>query len=205
LESIDIVNLEEFKNQMVQLLNGEAINLRRFDFKSGNGYYDEKTTKLKAGSEIIIEGIHSFNPLVQNLFKEFTSYKICVNPLVYINTDDHNRISSTDCRKLRRMVRDIKNRGISAEQTLSMWGAIRAGEEKNIFPYLETADVMLNTSLAYELCVLKKYAEKALKEIDENSQNIVEANRLLRLLSLVISLEDESYIPKNSILQEFIK
>lgn len=204
LESIDILNLEEFKKQAVKLLNGEKVNLRRFDFKTGKGYYDDKPTKLKAGSEIIIEGIHAFNPIVQRLFEEYATYRVCVNPLSYINIDDHNRISSTDCRKIRRMVRDIKHRGISAEKTLEMWPNIRKGEEKNIFPYLETADAVLNTTLAYELTVLKKYAEQALTSIDKTSVNYIEAKRLLNLLSYIVSLEDESDIPKISILQEFI-
>lgn len=204
-EHIRVVDLEDFKNQAIALLNGEPVYLRRFDFKTGKSFYDNHTTILPKGSEIIIEGIHAFNPKVQNLFTDYICYKICVNPLSYINIDDHNRISSTDCRKIRRMVRDMKHRNISAEKTLEMWSSIRKGEEENIFPYLETADIILNTTLAYELSVLKKYAEKALSEVDRNSVNHIEAKRLLALLSQVVSLDDESDIPKTSILQEFLK
>lgn len=204
-EHIKVVDLGEFKNQAIALLNGEAVHLRRFDFKTGTGFYDSEATTLSDGSEIIIEGIHAFNPKVQNLFTDYVCYKICVNPLSYINIDDHNRISSTDCRKIRRMVRDMKHRNISAEKTLEMWPSIRKGEEENIFPYLETADIILNTTLAYELSVLKKYAEKALSEVSRGSLNYIEAKRLLALLSNVVSLDDESHIPMTSILQEFLK
>ena len=204
-EHIKVVDLEEFKNQATALLRGEAVHLRRFDFKTGTGFYDSKATTLPEGSEIIVEGIHAFNPKVQNLFADYICYKICVNPLSYINIDDHNRISSTDCRKIRRMVRDMKHRNISAEKTLEMWPSIRKGEEENIFPYLETADIILNTTLAYELSVLKKYAEKALTEVDVNSKNYIEVKRLLALLANVVSLDDETDIPKTSILQEFLK
>ena len=204
-EHIRVVDLEEFKNQAIALLNGEPVHLRRFDFKTGKGFYDNYTTSLQDGSEIIIEGIHAFNPKVQNLFTDYVCYKICVNPLSYINIDDHNRISSTDCRKIRRMVRDMKHRGISAEKTIEMWPSIRKGEEENIFPYLETADVILNTTLAYELSVLKKYAEKALSEVNRDSVNYIEAKRLMVLLSNVVSLDDETHIPTTSILQEFLK
>ena len=204
-EHIKVVDLEEFQNQAVRLLAGEPVKLRRFDFKTGKGYYDDYETSLDCNSEIIVEGIHAFNPKVQELFKDYIRYKICVNPISYINIDGHNRISSTDCRKIRRMVRDMKHRNISAEKTIEMWQSIRKGEEDNIFPYLETADVILNTTLAYELSVLKKYAEKALLDVDVNSKNYIEVKRLLNLLSQVVSLEDESDIPKTSILQEFLR
>lgn len=204
-ECIEVVDLEEFKNQAVRLLAGEPVKLRRFDFKTGKGYYDDYETSLDCNSEIIVEGIHAFNPKAQELFKDYIRYKICVNPISYINIDDHNRISSTDCRKIRRMVRDMKHRNISAEKTIEMWPSIRKGEEENIFPYLETADVILNTTLAYELSVLKKYAEKALSDVDINSRNYIEAKRLLNLLSQVVSLDNEEDIPRTSILQEFLR
>ena len=204
LEKIEVVDLQLFKEQIDELLSGKTIYLRKFDFKKGIGYYDDKETKIEKDSEIIIEGIHAFNPIVQNLFSKYSIYKVCVNPITYINIDNHNRISATDCRKIRRIVRDSNYRNISAEKTLDMWPSIRRGEESNIFPYLETADAIVNSSLAYELCVLKKYAEQSLKEIKKDNNNYAEAQRLLNLLSLVSSLNDESDIPKTSILKEFL-
>lgn len=203
-EALEVVNLEIFKKQVDELLSGKGVRLRKFDFKTGKGYYEESITLLDSNSEIIVEGIHAFNPVVQDLLDEHIGYKICVNPIAYINIDNHNRISATDCRKLRRIVRDNKHRNLSAEKTIEMWPNIRAGEEKNIFPYLETADAILNTSLAYEVSVLKKHASRALSEITDDNDNYAEAQRLLNLLSLFVSLEDESDIPKTSILQEFL-
>ena len=203
-ECVEVVDLKEFKKQTDALLFGKKVKLRRFDFKTGKGYYDEEYTQLPAGSEIIVEGIHAFNPKVQELFVDYETYKVCVNPLSLINLDDHNRISSTDCRKIRRMVRDRIHRGFGVEETLIMWPNIRAGEEKNIYPYLESADEIINTTLVYELTVLKKYAEAALKEVSETSDCYIEAKRLLNVLSYFVSLEDESEIPKTSILQEFL-
>ena len=143
--------------------------------------------------------------IVQRLFGEIVRYKVCVNPIPYINIDDHNRISATDCRKIRRMCRDMKHRNISAEGTITMWDSIRRGEEQNIFPYLETADIILNTTLVYELAILKKHAMKTLSNIGQDSSCYVEAKRLMGLLSQVVSIEDESDIPASSIIQEFLR
>jgi len=202
-EGIENVNLELFKQQILSLLSGELIYLRKFDFKPGEGYYENTYTQMNKNSQIIIEGIHGLNPIIFKLFNGYDIYKICINPISQINLDKHNRISSTDCRKIRRIVRDFKNRNINAIKTINMWSNIRRGEERNIFPFLESADVIFNSTLVYEMCVLKKYAEKTLLEIPHDSEAYPEAKRLLSMLSYFLSIVDEAEIPTTSILKEF--
>lgn len=203
-ESIKCVDLEEFHDQIIKLTNGEPVNMRRFNFVTGEAEYDSDPTSLPSNGILIIEGIHAFNPLVLDLFKDVSYYKVAVNPLTWINIDHHNRLLSSDVRKIRRIVRDIRTRGSSAERTINMWASVREGEENNIFPFLETCDMMINTTLAYELSALKKQATKALESVDKNSNCMPEVNRLLNILAKVKSLPSDKDIPQNSILREFI-
>ena len=203
-EKIECLDLKKMREQITLLSQGEPVNMRKFDFVSGEPYYEEKTTTLPKNGILIIEGIHALNPKVINLFKGINVYKVAVNPLTLLNIDNHNRFSSTDVRKIRRIVRDVRTRGFSAERTLSMWSSIRKGEEKNIFPYLENCNIMINTTLVYELSALKKMALKALREIPQDSECATEANRLIDVLEKVKSLPSDKIIPENSILREFI-
>ncbi len=203
-ESIDCEDLEDFAAQMYALIRGEGVKKRHFDFISGSPWYEEEETFLPENGILIIEGIHAFNPIVLDLLKDLTVFKLAVNALTLINVDHHNRMSSSDIRKLRRIVRDIRTRGYSAEHTLAGWKSVRAGEEKNIFPYLEDCDAMINTTLVYEASALKKQAAAALEAVDRNSPVMPEVHRLTDILAKVKGLPDNKDIPANSLIREFI-
>ena len=153
---------------------------------------------------IVIEGIHALNDELTPYIDEKRKFKIYISPLTQLNIDDHNVISTTDSRMIRRMVRDHQYRGHSAEATIKSWPKVRAGEDKNIFPYNSSADAFFNSVHIYELGVLKKYAEPMLKEVGEDRPEYSEAVRMLKFLSFFKSIEDDSMIANNSILREFI-
>ena len=159
--------------------------------------------KLEENDLLVIEGIHCLNPeLTRNLCDE-NKFKIYISALTQLNIDEHNRIPSTDGRLIRRLVRDARTRGASATRTISMWPSVRRGEEKNIFPYQEEADVMFNSSLSYELAVLKQYVEPLLFAVDKNSKEYLEAKRLLKFFDYFVGIGSEC-VPTNSLLREFI-
>jgi len=202
-EALGAIDLTYFNQQLKQIIDGERIELPKFDFQTGGRHFDKEFVQLSSNQILIVEGIHALNPdLVPEIDLSIT-YKIFISALTSISIDDHNPISTTDNRLIRRMIRDAKYRGYSALETIRRWPSVRKGEEKNIFPHQENADVMFNTALLYELAVLKKYAEPLLRSIPENQPEFSEALRLLKFLGYFGTISDEE-IPPTSLLREFL-
>lgn len=202
-ECLDAIDVEQFNQDMVNLLNGEEVELPTFNFKSGKREYKGKLKKLEADDILVIEGIHGLNDALSHALPRESKFKIYISALTQLNIDEHNRIPTTDGRLLRRMVRDARTRGTQAKETIAMWSSVRRGEEKYIFPFQEDADVMFNSALIYELAVLKQYAEPILFGIPKDCEEYVEAKRLLKFLDYFIGVSSEE-IPKNSICREFV-
>ena len=202
-ECIEAIDLDLFNHDLIKLLNGEEVDMPTFDFTKGKKLYHGNKLKLKDNEILVIEGIHCLNDKLTSLIPKEQKYKIYISALTVLNIDYFNRISTSDTRLIRRMVRDHQFRGYSALHTLKMWDSVRRGEEKNIFPYQEEADSMFNSSLIYELGVLKDYAMPLLKEIDSSQPEFSEAKRLYRFLSYFESIPTE-YVPSHSLLREFI-
>ena len=201
-ESITAVDIKLFDSQISKLLKGTKVVVPTFNFIDGKKEY-KRTVQLKENDILIIEGLHALNEeLLTNIPKK-KKFKIYVSPLTYLNIDNDNRISMTDLRLLRRMVRDNRTRGYSPSVTLGTWMKVRSGEEKHVFPYQDNADALFNTSLAYELSVLKTYAEPLLFSIKEDDPEYQTAQRLIELLKFVLPIPSES-VPKTSLLREFI-
>ncbi len=203
-ESIDSVNVEQFNEVLTRLLDGEAVSMPIFNFMLGKQEFPGKILQIGPDQPIIIEGIHGLNDRLTAMISKNQKFKIYISALTSLNVDDHNRIPTTDSRLIRRIVRDSKYRGHSAQRTISMWPSVRRGEERNIFPYQESADAMFNSALPYELAVLKRYADPLLREIGEDEPEYAEAKRLLKFLHYFLIIEDESLILQTSILKEFI-
>lgn len=203
-EDLDAVDIELFNANMNDLLEGKTVDLPEFDFIEGKKIFGKRITQLDPSRPIVIEGIHALNPELTKYIDDEWKFRIYISPFVQINMDCHNRISTTDVRMIRRMVRDYKYRGKTAQGTIDDWPKVRKGEDKNIFPFNGSADVLFNTALAYELGILKKYAEPLLQEINEDFPQYSEAQRLLRMLQYVKGYNDDSVVPNNSILKEFI-
>lgn len=205
-ESLKAVDVNELNHDIIKLLEGATVRLPVYNFLTGEREYPEITTKLEKGNMIICEGIHALNPKMTPLIPNKNKFRIYISALTQLNIDGHNRISTTESRMLRRMVRDAVHRGNSPEDTMGMWEAVRDGEEKNIFPFQEEADVMFNSALLYELAVLKKYAVPMLKEISNESPFYGEIKKILKFLDLFVDIteEEEKNIPRNSLLREFI-
>lgn len=203
-ESIDSVNVAQFNEILTDLLKGETVSLPTFNFKLGKQEFPGKMLQIGADQPIIIEGIHGLNERLTAMIPKEDKFKIYISALTSLNVDDHNRIPTTDSRLIRRIVRDSKYRGHSAQRTISMWPSVRRGEERNIFPFQESADAMFNSALPYELAVLKRYADPLLREIKEDQPEYAEAKRLLKFLHYFLVIEDESLILQTSILKEFI-
>lgn len=203
-ESIEAIRVDQFNKDLKDLLDGKEINIPMFDFKLGKQFITDETMKLGKDEVIIIEGIHGLNPALTADIAEEDKFKIYLSVLTQINLDNHSRIPTTDLRLLRRMVRDNTHRGSSAENTIMTWSSVRRGEELNIFPYQEQADVMFNSAGLHELALLKTVAKPLLEEIQPNSPAYLEAVRLLRLLQYFIQLDDVSDVPNTSIVREFI-
>ena len=200
LEAIDVVF---FNKQLQQLFNGEEVSLPKFNFELGKRQLSTQKLHLGEGHVLIVEGIHGINPGLIPYIDNGHSFKIFLSALTQISLDDHNHISTTDNRLIRRMIRDSKYRGYSATETIKRWPSVRRGEEKNIFPYQENADMMFNSALIYELAVLKKYAEPLLKNVPENHIEFCEANRLLKFFSYMKDIDDYE-IPPTSVIREFL-
>jgi len=201
-ESIHSIDLEYLNMQLSQLLNGEQIELPHYDFTRGLRRPSNNYVKMEKDNVIIMEGIHGLNDELTASIPENRKAKIYISALNQLNIDNHNRIPTTDCRLLRRIIRDHQYRGYSAEETLSRWQDVRDGEEKNIFPYQENSTYMFNSSLTYELGVLKKHACKMLLSVPSTSSAYTEARRLLRLLAHCRDIAD-ALVPYNSIIREF--
>lgn len=202
-ESIYSLDLELFNSHLSSLLKGEEVEIPSFNFKKGEREWIGKTIRLPSNGIVLIEGIHGLNPMLTTSILEKQKFKIYISALTQLNLDNHNRIATTDIRRVRRIVRDYLSRGYGAEETLKMWPSIRRGEEKNIFVYQEEADVMFNSTLVYELCVLKKYALEELDKIGPESPVYILATRLKSFLGFFKEI-DKDYVPTNSILREFI-
>lgn len=202
-ESLDAIDIEFFNQQLIELINGEAIELPRFSFADGKRFFDGHLMQLQKNDLLIVEGIHGLNPnLLPHIDKALT-FRIFISALTSISIDDLNPISTTDNRLIRRMIRDSKYRGYSALETIRRWPSVRRGEEKNIFPHQENADVMFNSAMLYELAVLKKYLEPLLKTIPENQPEFAEALRLLKFMGYFKTIDDEE-IPPTSLIREFL-
>ena len=203
-ENLDAMEVQLFNENMNDLLSGKEVDMPTFNFITGKKEFGKRLTKIDASTVVVIEGIHALNEAMSEHIKEDDKFKIYISPLLQLNIDIHNRISTTDARMLRRMVRDNMHRGYDAERTIEVWPKVRAGEDKNIFPYNGEADVVFNSAIVYELAVLKRHAQPLLEGVPEDSPAYGEAKRLLQFLRYFDSLKGERYIPNNSILREFI-
>lgn len=202
-ECLEAIDIELFNRQMNELLEGKRVELPEFNFKTGKKEYKGRYLQLGPEDVLVIEGIHGLDDRLSYSLPKDSKYKIYISALTQLNIDEHNRISTTDGRLLRRIVRDARTRGTSAKRTISMWPSVRRGEEKYIFPYQEEADVMFNSALIYELAVIKVYAEPLLFGIGRNEPEYEEAKRLLKFLEYFVGIPGEN-IPNNSLLREFI-
>lgn len=203
-ETIEALDLELFNEQLIDLMSGEEVQIPVYNFKEGIREYTRDPIKLTEDHIIIIEGIHGLNDELTKNIPQINKFKIYISALTQLNIDRHNRISTSDLRLLRRIVRDNTHRGNNAFKTMELWDNVVKGTEKYIFPFQENADAIFNSALVYELCVLKKYAEPIIMQIDEDSKFYSERQRLMKFLSYFLPIEDESAIPNTSILREFI-
>ena len=200
---IEALDLELFNNDMVDLLNGETIEMPHFDFKSGRRVYKGDFLKFEENDILIIEGIHGLNPRTTEHLPDENKFKIYVSALTSLNIDEHNRIPSTDARLLRRMVRDARVRSYTAQETIRSWKKVREGEEMNIFPFQESADAVFNSCLIYELAVIKQFAEPLLLGVRTNEPEYYEAKRLIKFLDYFVGI-DPTPVPGNSLCREFV-
>ncbi len=202
-ESLRAINIDLFNDNLARLIAGEEVRTPIFDFKQGQRMDDARLLKLEPGHPVIIEGIHALNEALTPAVGRGMKFKIYISSMVQIDIDSYNRVSTSDARLLRRLVRDSQYRGKTAEATLIQWPAVRQGEEQNIFPFQEDADSMFNTALLYETGVFKKYAEPLLKQVSQSIPEYADAQRLLSILSYFPFIDDKD-VPLNSILREFI-
>ena len=202
-ECLEAIDIEQFNKDMMELLKGERVELPTYNFKLGKREYKGNFQQLGEEDILVIEGIHGLNDKLSHSLPKESKFKIYISALTQLNIDEHNRIPTTDGRLIRRMVRDARTRGTSAKETIAMWASVRRGEEENIFPFQEEADVMFNSVLIYELAILKLYAEPILFGIDRDCKEYVEAKRLLKFLDYFIGVSPDE-VPRNSIIREFI-
>ncbi len=202
-ESLYALDLDLFNKDLNRLLQGETIQMPTYNFELGRREYRGNTLKLDEGAVLILEGIHGLNPDLTPQIEPHLKYRIYVSALTTISIDDHNWIPTADNRLLRRIIRDFKYRGASAQSTIARWGSVRRGEEKWIFPYQENADAMFNSSLLFELAVMKDYAQPILSAVPHNCHEYAEAHRLLRFLGYFQSINQRE-IPPTSLLREFL-
>lgn len=202
-ECLEALDIDLLNQDMTKLLNGERVELPYFNFKTGKREYKGNFIQMKETDVLVLEGIHGLNEKLTWSLPAESKFRIYISALTQINVDEHNRIPTTDGRLIRRMVRDSRTRATSAKETIAMWPSVRRGEDRNIFPNQEKADVMFNSALVYELSVLKLYAEPLLFQIEEGEPEYQEAKRLLKFLDYFVGVPIED-IPKNSILREFV-
>lgn len=202
-ESLYALDLPYFNSDLKKLLSGEEIELPSFNFETGSRIYKGKKLKLHENSVLVIEGIHALNPELTAFVDDKYKYRVYVSVLTSISLDNHNWIPTTDNRLLRRIIRDYRFRGYSAEDTISRWPSVRRGEDKWIFPYQENADAMFNSAMLYELAALRRFAEPILSEVRESDRANAEAYRLLRFLRYFNYIPDED-LPGTSLLREFL-
>lgn len=202
-ECLEAIDIEQFNKDMNDLLAGKTVELPTYNFKTGKREYKGNYKSLGKDDILVIEGIHCLNDKLSHTLPRENKFKIYISALTQLNIDEHNRISTTDGRLIRRMVRDARTRGVDAKSTIARWPSVRRGEEENIFPYQEEADVMINSALIYELAVLKQYAEPLLFGIGKEEPEYIEAKRLLKFLDYFVPISSEN-IPINSIIREFV-
>lgn len=202
-EVLEALDVEQFNKDMLDLLDGKTIKMPTYNFITGKREYKGNTLTLGKDDILVIEGIHGLNDKLSYALPKNSKFKIYISALTQLNIDEHNRISTTDGRLIRRMVRDARTRGISAEETIARWQSVRNGEESYIFPFQEEADVMFNSALIYELSVLKQFVEPLLFGIPSTSPEYVEAKRLLKFLDYFLGVNTED-IPNNSLVREFV-
>lgn len=202
-EALGAIDIELFNQQLLELMEGKKVRLPKFDFHRGRRTKNGNVLQLMPGDVLIVEGIHGMNPHLLTKVEEKHTFKIFISALTQISFDEHTHISTRDNRLIRRIIRDNQYRGYPASNTIKRWPSVRRGEEKNIFPFQENADVMFNSATLYELAVLKKYAEPVLKLVPENQPEFSEAIRLIKFLSYFKPIDDEE-IPPTSLLREFL-
>lgn len=201
-ESIGALNRERLSKDLLQLIEGKKIQMPRYNFRTGKSEIGDEI-QLKPGQMIIIEGIHGLNPEIIEGIPTEQSFRIYVSALTQLNLDRHNRVSTTDTRLIRRIVRDARERGYTAQMTIQRWESVRRGEKRNIFPFQENADVMFNSALVYEVSALKSLAEPLLRQVPFGTPEYIEAKRLLSFLDWFLPL-NPNLVPDNSILREFV-
>lgn len=202
-ECLEAIDVKGFNEDMTRLLNGETVDIPSYNFVKGEREYKGNYLTMGQDDILVIEGIHGLNDAMSYFLPAESKFKIYISALTMLNVDEHNRIPTTDGRLLRRIVRDARTRGASASDTLKMWPSVRRGEDEYIFPNQESADVMFNSALIYELAVLKQYAEPALFQVSKDEPVYQEAKRLLKFLDYFVGIPSED-VPINSILKEFI-
>ena len=202
-ESLYALDLKQFNTDLNRLIAGEEVDMPTYDFQSGRRVYKGNKLKLGENNILLIEGIHGLNPELTKCIPENQKYRVYVSALTTLSIDDHNWVPTTDNRLLRRIIRDHKYRGVSAQQTIARWQSVRRGEDKWIFPYQENADATFNSSLLFELAVMKNYAEPLLRSVPHSTPEYAEAFRLRALLSYFLPLSERD-IPSTSLLREFL-
>lgn len=203
-ETIDAVDIESLNRDIIKLIESGETEKRSFDFIEGKPIFTGEKHELGSSGIIIIEGIHALNPILSKDVPNRNKLKLYLSALTTMNIDSMNRLSTTDVRFLRRMVRDVRTRGRDVSTSLNEWENVRKGEDKYVFPFQEEADIMINTSLFYEIAVLKKHAMVLLEKVPESDRNYVRANRLMDMLRYFVSIEDDAMIPNTSLIREFI-
>ncbi|MCI9649887.1 MAG: nucleoside kinase [Oscillibacter sp.] len=202
-EGLGAMDVEQFNQDMVRLLRGETVEIPTFNFKKGAREYNGNFLRLGEGDVLVIEGIHCLNDQFTHSLPRESKYKIYISCLTTLNIDDHNRIPTTDARLLRRIERDARTRGYSAQATIKMWPSVRRGEENNIFPFQDSADMVFNSALIYETALLKPYVQPLLFGVPRDSEEYIEAKRLLKFLNYFLPIPADN-IPKTSLMREFI-
>ncbi len=202
-ECLGAMDIEQFNSDMVRLLNGETVEIPQFNFKKGVREYNGDYLTLGEQDVLVIEGIHCLNDQFSHSLPKESKYKIYISCLTTLNIDDHNRIPTTDARLLRRIERDARTRGYSAQATIRMWPSVRKGEENNIFPYQDSADMIFNSALLYETALLKPYVEPLLFGVPKDCEEYIEAKRLLKFLNYFLPLPADD-VPKTSLMREFV-
>ena len=202
-ECLGAMDIEQFNTDMVRLLNGETVEIPQFNFKKGVREYNGDYLTLGEQDVLVIEGIHCLNDQFSHSLPKKSKYKIYISCVTTLNIDDHNRIPTTDARLLRRIERDARTRGYSAQATIRMWPSVRKGEENNIFPYQDSADMIFNSALLYETALLKPYVEPLLFGVPKNCEEYIEAKRLLKFLNYFLPLPADD-VPKTSLMREFV-
>lgn len=202
-ECLEALDVEQFNKDMTRLLAGETVDMPSFNFKTGKREHRGRQLQLGKDDILVIEGIHGLNDKLSYSLPEESKFRIYISALTQLNIDEHNPLPTTDCRLLRRIVRDARTRGTSAQETIAMWPSVRRGEEKNIFPFQDSADVMFNSALLYEIAVLKVYAEPLLFQIPRDCEEYYEAKRLLKFLDYFLPLPTEG-IMQSSLVREFV-